>query len=84
MESILRNVFYLKYQPSGGGALAHCLQRRTTYKIQNGRQWAPKLWMGSGRSKQLSLNKFFDLSTPSMRKEDNGEKMGGRNLGKTK
>ena len=26
-----------------------------------------------GRSKQLSLNKFFDLSTPSMRKGCNGE-----------
>ena len=27
-----------------------------------------------GRSRQLSLNKFFDPSTPSMRKVDNGEK----------
>ena len=27
-----------------------------------------------GRSCQLSLNKFFDPSTPSMRKVDNGEK----------
>ena len=27
-----------------------------------------------GRSRQLLLNKFFDLSTPYMRKEDNGEK----------
>ena len=27
-----------------------------------------------GHSKQLSLNKFFDPSTPSMRKVDNGEK----------
>ena len=27
-----------------------------------------------GRSKQLSLNKFFDPSTPSMRKVDDGEK----------
>ena len=26
-----------------------------------------------GRSKQLSLNKFFDPSTPSMRKVDDGE-----------
>ena len=33
-----------------------------------------------GRSKQLLLNKFFDPSTPSMRKVDNGgEKMGGGN-----
>ena len=28
-----------------------------------------------GRSKQLSLNKFFDLSTPFMRKGRDGEKM---------
>ena len=27
-----------------------------------------------GRSRQLSLNKFFDPSAPSMRKVDNGEK----------
>ena len=27
-----------------------------------------------GHSKQLSLNKFFDLSTPSMRKGRDGEK----------
>ena len=27
-----------------------------------------------GRSRQLSLNKFFDPSTPSMRKVDDGEK----------
>ena len=30
-----------------------------------------------GRSKQLLLNKFFDLSTPSMRKGRNGEEKGG-------
>ena len=27
-----------------------------------------------GRSRQLSLNKFFDRSTPSMRKVDNGKR----------
>ena len=27
-----------------------------------------------GRSRQLSLNKFLDPSTPSMRKVDDGEK----------
>ena len=32
-----------------------------------------------GRSKQLSLNKFFDLSTPSMRKGRDG---GGKGRGK--
>ena len=31
------------------GALAHRLQRRTAYKIQNGLQGAPKWWMGSGK-----------------------------------
>ena len=31
-----------------------------------------------GRSKQLLLNKFFDLSTPSMRKGRDGEKNGGK------
>ena len=30
-----------------------------------------------GRSKQLSLNKFFDPSTPSMRKGRDGGKQGG-------
>ena len=30
--------------------------------------------LGLGRSRQLSLNKFFDPSTPSMRKVDDGEK----------
>ena len=29
-----------------------------------------------GRSRQLSLNKFFDPSTPSMRKGHDGEKNG--------
>ena len=40
---------------------------------------AEEVWKGVypqvfGRSKQLSLNKFFDPSTPSMRKGCNGEK----------
>ena len=51
------------------GALAHRLQRHTACKIQNGR-WGLEI----GHSKQLSLNKFFDPSTSSMRKVDNGEK----------
>ena len=42
----------------------------------------PKWPMGSG--KQLSLNKFFDPSTPSMRKGRDGEKRkkNGKNGGK--
>ena len=55
------------------GALAHCLQRCTACKIQNGRQGAPK-WSIFGHSKQLLINKFFDPSTPSMRKGNSGER----------
>ena len=57
------------------GALSHPLQRFTVCKIQNGRQGAAK-WP-TGRYKQLSLNKFFDPSTPSMRKGRDGEKKTG-------
>ena len=35
---------------------------------------ADRVWKVFGRSGQLSLNKFFDTSTPSMRKVDDGEK----------
>ena len=47
---------FLKYQPSGAGgtpsppATPHRLQRRTTCKIQNGCQGAPKKPTGSGKS----------------------------------
>ena len=62
------------------GALPHRLQRRTTCKIENGRQGAQK-WpttgmergQTQGHSKQLLLNRFFDQSTPSMRKGHDGE-----------
>ena len=63
----------LEYQPYGEGvtrsppATPHCL------KIQNGRKFVYSLVFE--RSKLLSLNKFFDPSTPSMRK--------GRDRGKT-
>ena len=59
-----------------------------TSKIQNGRQGGPKMadrvWKGVyplvfGRSKQLSQNKFFDPSTPSMRKGRDGGKRGKKN-----
>ena len=50
----------------------------TKAPIQNGRQRAPKWPTGSGKvfghSGQLSLNKFFDPSTPSMRKGRDGGK----------
>ena len=54
------------------GALAHRLQRLQNPKWPPG---GPKMADGVfGRSKQLLLNKFFDPSTPSMRKVDDGEK----------
>ena len=61
------------------GTLANRLQRRTACKIQNGHQGAPKWQRGSG-----SLNKFFDPSTPSMRKGRDGEKRGKKKTGKKK
>ena len=50
---------------------------------------ADEVWKGVypkvlGHSKQLSLNKFFDLSTPSMRKVDDGEKKNERKKKKKK
>ena len=46
---------------------------------------AEGVWKGVfGRSKQLSLNKFFDPSTPSMRKGRDGEKKTGKKTGKKK
>ena len=49
---------------------------------------ADGIWKGVypqvfGRSKQLSLNKFFDLSTPAMRKGRDGEKSGKKTGKKT-
>ena len=45
--------------------------------------WKGVYPMVFGHSKQLSLNKVFDLSTPSMRKGRNGGgKNGGENVGK--
>ena len=59
------------------GALAHRLQRRTACTIKNSHQGAQNGRRGLERglrSRQLSLNKFFDPSAPSMRKVDDGEK----------
>ena len=42
-------------------------------KMANG-VWKGVYPLVFGRSRQLSLNKFFDPSTPSMRKVDDGEK----------
>ena len=54
------------------GALAHRLRRRTACKIHKG---APKWPAGSGKvsTPRFRLNKFFDPSTPSMRKGRDGE-----------
>ena len=49
-------------------------------KIQNGHQGGPRWPTGSGKGSNprlfepLSLNKFLDPSTPSMRKINDGEK----------
>ena len=60
--------------PSGEGGTRSPPATPTASKIQNGRQGAQK-WP-IGHSKQLLLNKFFDQSTPSMRKGRDGEKWG--------
>ena len=70
--------------PSGEGGTRS--PPATPHRVQNPK-WPPEgpkmadgVWKGVyplvfGRSKQLSLNKFFDPSTPSMRKGcDGGEK----------
>ena len=74
----------LKYQPSGAAGGTPSLPV-TPHHLQNpkwlpvGPKMADGVWKGVypkvfGHSKQLSLNKFFDPSTPSMRKVDDGEK----------
>ena len=50
---------------------------------------ADRVWKGVqslviGRSDQLSLNKFLDQSTSSMRKGHNGEKIEGKKIEKKK
>ena len=84
--------FNLKYQPSGeGGARS---PPATPHRLQNpkwppgGPKMAEGVWKGVypqvlGRSRQLSLNKFFDPSTPSMRKGRDGEKKKKKNGKKT-
>ena len=42
IQIILYNKITYEYSLAAPGALAHRLQRRTAWKIQNGRQWAPK------------------------------------------
>ena len=58
-------------------ALAHCLQRRTACKTQNGRRGLERgLNLAFWALPSTFVNKFFDLSTPSMRKgRDEGEKI---------
>ena len=58
------------HQPSGkGGTRSPPAKSKVAASgPQNG------LPLGFWHSKQLSLNKFFNLSTPSLRKVDDGEK----------
>ena len=60
------------------GALAHRLQRRTTCNAAPPAKSKMAARVSqNGRSKQLSLNKFFDPTPPSMRKVDNIGNGGG-------
>ena len=66
-------------------ALAHYLQyMQNTKWLLGGPKIPDRVWKGVhlkvlGRSCQLLLNTFFDVSTPSMRKvDDKGEKGGGK------
>ena len=72
-----------KYQPSGAGG-THS-PSATPHHLPNpkwppgGPKTADGVWKGVypkifGRSRQLSLNKFFDPSAPSMRNVDDGKK----------
>ena len=77
------SISYYQDQPSGEEGTRS--PPATLHRPQN-QKWRPGgpkmadgVWKGVypyifGRSKQLSQNKFFDPSTPSMRKGDSGEK----------
>ena len=64
-------------------ALLHCLQNpkwtQGAPKIADG-VWKVVYLEVFGHSKQLLLNKYFDPSTPSMRKVDDGEKKREKNV----
>ena len=65
---------YDQYQPSGTGGTRS--PPATPHRLQNPK-WppgGPKMGDSVWRCRQLSLNKFFDPSTPSMRKVGDGEK----------
>ena len=76
-----------KYHPSGAGGTRS--PPATPHRLQNpkwppgGPKMADGVWKGVqpkviGHFKQLSLNKFFDTSTPSMRKGCDGEEWNGK------
>ena len=68
----------MKYQPSGAGGTHSPIAKPHRLQNQNGRQGPQKWPTRSGHFKQLSINKFFDPSTPSMRKGDDREKNWGK------
>ena len=89
MVSIAKKKQKKKKQPSGEGgtrsppATPHCLQNPIW--PPGGPKMPDGVWKSVyppmfGHSKQLSLNKFFDPSTPSMRKGRGGGKTGGKKL----
>ena len=77
----------LKYQPSG--AVGTLSPPATLHRLQNpkwmlgGLKMANRVWKGVfllvfGCFRQLLLNKYFDLSTPSMRKGRDRDKKNKR------
>ena len=81
-QNLFPSVNILEYQPSGAGGTRS--PPATPHRLQNpkwlpvGPKMADRVWKDVcpyvfGHSKTLSLNKFFDPSTPSMRKVDDGE-----------
>ena len=76
--NLVINLYRINNGLAAPGALAHHLQCRTAFKIQNG---APKWLTRSGKvsTPRFLLNKFFDPNTPSMRSGHNGgEKKQGK------
>ena len=82
----------MEYQPSGAGGTRS--PPATPHRLQNpkwppvGPKMADGVWKGIypwvfGHSKQLSQNKFFDQSTPSMRKGRDWGEMGKKQGEKT-
>ena len=79
---------YDEYQPSGEGG--NRSPTATPHRLQDpkwppgGPKMAEGVWKEFGHSRKLSLNKFFDPSTPSMRKGRDGGKREEKKNGEKK